>query len=98
MRTILLTLLVLASTLAAAEPRMASKKVLCDSTQAIFKTVVEDFEETPQWRGQGTQQATTVVLTVNRATGTWTLIEYREEWACVIAVGEGSSTKQGSGI
>jgi hypothetical protein len=77
---------------------MVDKKVLCDSTRDIFKTVVEEFKETPQWHGEGTGQDTTVVLTINKATGSWTLIEYRDQWACIIAVGETSGVRQGSGI
>ena len=78
-----------------AQSRTLNKPVVCDATATVFRTLVEEFKETPQWRGQNPQQGTSVVLTVNLTTGSWTLVEYTSITACVIAVGENSSSAWG---
>lgn len=81
-----------------AEPRTVNKPVVCNATEQVFRTIVEDFKETPQWQGVNPQQGTNVVLTVNLTTGAWTLIEYTTVTACVIGVGENSSSAWGTSI
>ena len=88
-------ILVLTASLAHAEPRRLNKPVVCDSTAKVFRTMVEEFGETPQWRGSTPEQGTSTVLTVNPKTGAWTLIEYTAVMACVIGVGENSSSAWG---
>ena len=78
-----------------AQPRTLSKPVTCDATETVFKTLTEQFKETPQWHGTNPQQGTSTVLTVNLMTGAWTLIEYTTVTACVIGVGENSSSAWG---
>jgi ABC-type uncharacterized transport system permease subunit len=96
MRTILTSLaLVAVVTTVIAEPRTLNKPVVCDATEKVFRTMVEEFKETPQWHGVNPQQGTSVVLTVNLTTGAWTMIEYTAVTACVIAVGENSSSSWG---
>ena len=80
---------------AAAETRRLNKPVICDNTEKVFRTMVEEFGETPQWRGTTPEQGTSTVLTVNPKTGAWTLIEYTSVMACVIGVGENSSSAWG---
>jgi ribose/xylose/arabinose/galactoside ABC-type transport system permease subunit len=81
-----------------AQSRTLNKPVVCDATETVFKTIIEEFKETPQWRGQNPQQGTSVVLTVNLTTGAWTLVEYTSITACVIAVGENSSSAWGVSV
>ena len=88
-------ILVLTASLAHAEPRTLNKPVVCESTEKVFRTMVEEFGETPQWRGSTSEQGTSTVLTVNAKTGAWTLIEYTSVMACVIGVGENSSSAWG---
>jgi len=90
-----LILVFMLTTLAHAEPRTLNKPVVCESTAKVFRTMVEEFGETPQWRGVNAQQGTSTVLTVNLRTGAWTLIEYTAVTACVIGVGENSSSAWG---
>ena len=90
-----LILAVMLTTLAHAEPRTLNKPVVCDATEKVFRTMVEEFGETPQWRGATSEQGTSTVLTVNSKTGAWTLIEYTAVMACVIGVGENSSSAWG---
>jgi hypothetical protein len=75
---------------AGAETYQRTKIVICDRPDAIFSQLAEQFEEQPQWWGQGSVQATQMVLTVNPTSGEWTLVEYTADWACVLAVGNKS--------
>jgi hypothetical protein len=95
MNKFLILALVLTASLAHADPRTLNKPVVCDTTEKVFRTMVEEFGETPQWRGVTAQQGTSTVLTVNSKTGAWTLIEYTAVVACVIGVGEQSSSAWG---
>jgi hypothetical protein len=79
-----------------AETRRLNKPVVCDNTEKVFRTMMEEFGETPQWRGATPEQGTSTVLTVNPKTGAWTLIEYTAVMACVIGVGENSSSAWGT--
>jgi hypothetical protein len=89
-------ILVLTASLAHAETRRLNKPVVCDNTEKVFRTMLEEFGETPQWRGATPEQGTSTVLTVNPKTGAWTLIEYTSVMACVIGVGENSSSSWGT--
>jgi ABC-type uncharacterized transport system permease subunit len=89
-----LALLAVATTVIA-EPRRLNKPVVCEATEKVFRTMVEEYKETPQWHGVNPNQGTSVILTVNLTTGAWTLIEYTTVTACVIAVGENSSSSWG---
>jgi len=97
MRTFLILAVLFTVTLDVhAETRRLNKPVICESTEKVFRTMVEEFGETPQWRGVTSQQGTSTVLTVNTKTGAWTLIEYTSVMACVIGVGELSSSAWGT--
>ena len=93
-----LTLVVMlaVTTTATAQSRTLNKPVVCDATQTVLRTIVEQFGETPQWRGSNPEQGTSTVLTVNPKTGAWTLIEFTAITACVIGVGENSSSAWGT--
>ena len=96
MKTFLILAVLFTVTLdAAAETRRLNKPVICDRTEKVFRTMLEEFGETPQWRGSTPEQGTSTVLTVNPKTGAWTLIEYTSVMACVIGVGENSSSAWG---
>jgi hypothetical protein len=95
MRTLTAGLLLTVAATVMAEPRTLRKQVVCDSTPKVLKTIAEEFEETPQWQGQNAQQMTQIMLTVNLKTGSWTIVEYNADTACVLAVGENSSSRWG---
>ena len=97
MKNLLTLVLVLAaSSTVAAEPRTVNKSVICDDKIAVFRVIGEDFKELPVWQGFNPIQRTELVLTVNPLNGAWTMIEYRDDWACIIAVGERSSSAWGT--
>jgi hypothetical protein len=98
MRILTAILLACTLTLANAEPQAVKKTVICADKIAVFEQLIKDFGEVPQWTGVSPTQATQVVLTVNLKTGAWTLVEYRDNWACILAVGEGSSSRWGTSV
>ena len=79
-----------------AESRTVNKQVICDSKQVVFQAIINDFEERPVWRGFNPLQRTELMITVNPKNGHWTLVEYKDDWACVIGVGENSSSAWGT--
>ena len=95
MRTLTAGLLLTVAATVMAEPRTLRKQVVCDTTKRVLSTITEEFEETPQWQGQNAQQMTQIMLTVNLKTGSWTIVEYNADTACVLAVGENSSSRWG---
>jgi hypothetical protein len=98
MRLISILLLTLLCVTASAEPRRLNKPVMCDDRDRVFTVIRDEFKETPEWWGASPEQGTQVVLTVNRTTGAWTMIEFTADTACVLAVGEKSSTAWGTPI
>jgi hypothetical protein len=96
MRTFSAVLSLLVAVTVMAEPRTLRKPVVCDDTERVLRTMTEEFGETPQWQGATSEQGTRTVLTVNAKTGSWTLIEYTAVTACVIGVGENSSSRWGT--
>jgi len=98
MRTFSAVLLLLVAATVMAEPRTLRKPVVCDDTERVLRTMTEEFGETPQWQGATSEQGTRTVLTVNPRTGAWTLIEYTTVTACIIGVGENSSSSWGTPV
>ena len=93
MKRSVIALVLLITVSVAAEPRIVNKPVTCDSIETVFRALVEQFQETPQWRGRTGN--TNIVLTVNLKTGAWSLVEYTATTACIIGVGENSSSAWG---
>ena len=96
MRLVLILLLAMCCITAAAEPRRLHKPVSCDATDTVFAVLRDEFKETPEWWAPSPESGTQVVLNVNRTTGAWSLIEYTPTTACVLAVGERSSSPWGT--
>jgi hypothetical protein len=91
MRKIALTFLFcLASSIANAEKFELRKVMICEKAEVVFDTLAKDFKETPLWVGKSDNN-THITLTVNKESGTWTLIEYDAMWACVFSVGQKGS-------
>lgn len=96
MRLILILVLTLLCVIATAEPRQLRKPVTCDDRDRVFAAIRDEFKETPQWWGVSPESGTQLVLTVNLTTGAWTMIEFTSTTACVLAVGEKSSSAWGT--
>jgi hypothetical protein len=65
------------------------KTVVCDKTQNVLDVIINGrYQETPMWGG--VDDNSRYSLLVNRETGTWTLIQFTKETACILGTGEGS--------
>ena len=98
-KTFIAVLLFTVFTVTYAQQRSHSKTVICDSSRVIFNSLADDYQESVVWTGNSPVQSTTVALFVNGSTGAWTMVEFKDTWACVLAVGLGSDkTRPGTAI
>ena len=88
----LLSLLVVIPLLTSAQsagPTAVEKTVICDKTQNVLDVIMNGrFKETPMWGGE--DETSRYGLLVNRETGTWTIIQFNKDAACVLGTGDGS--------
>jgi hypothetical protein len=79
-------------------PITLEKTVVCDKTQNVLDVIINGrYQETPMWGG--IDDNSRYSLLVNRETGTWTLIQFTKETACILGTGEGSrSMAQGKTV
>ena len=65
------------------------KPVTCSTLKNIVETLSGNYGEVPHWNGIGTHSK--YIMFVNPTNYTWTLVEYTDEIACVIGVGQKST-------
>lgn len=92
MRTLALAFLFcLISTIANAQIKL-DKPIVCDSATAILQIIKDRYQEIPVWIGS--QRQGIIMLTVNDATQSWTLLEIYDEVACILGNGNKFNTMQ----
>ena len=70
-------------------PTAVEKTVVCDKTQNVLDVIMNGrFKETPIWGGE--DETSRYGLLVNCETGTWTIIKFNKDTACVLGTGDGS--------
>lgn len=69
----------------------AHKPVVCDSTKAVIKFLSERYGEKPAWIAKSGDDDTFFTLFLNQKTGSWTLLQYTKETACVLGTGDSSA-------
>lgn len=69
---------------------VVNKPVFCSSLKIIIESVSGEFEEMPVWRGNDDKSK--YVMMSNSKTGTWTMIQYNDQIACVVGFGFNSRT------
>jgi hypothetical protein len=67
-----------------------NKPVLCGDTATVFKSLDKNFQEYPAWVGKDGANESRYSLFVNKKTGSWTLIQFTKDLACVIGLGDES--------
>ena len=85
MKKIILLLLLAVSTIACSKE--SSKPVLCMETKEMFDAIFEEYRETILMVFDQDSFPNKIVLTVNPATKTWSLVEYSTEIACLLGSG-----------
>jgi hypothetical protein len=86
MRLAILTILLVPFMAFAKEPILIDKKVVCLKTTEMFASIQSKYGEFPIWHGDADEGS--IVITANRITNTWSIIQYNEKVACLLAVGE----------
>jgi len=65
-----------------------TKRLKCSSTEYVFKLFKEQFDEKPVWLGRDKGTDTYITLLENKEKGTWSLIQYDADLACILGAGE----------
>ena len=64
-----------------------NKKVVCLDAKTLFESIRDSkYKEEPIWVGRLDDSTMTIVA--NKETGTWTLIQFNGDVACVVDAGE----------
>lgn len=90
MRSLLVALLLIPA-LAWAEPFRAEKPTVCDTIDAVMQHLTEKYNEVPVWNGRGAgkfDEGNSIMMLMNHSTKTWTIIQYNDKVACILAVGD----------
>jgi len=85
MKKIILLLLLAVSTIACSKE--TNKPVLCMEAKELFDAIFEEYRETILMVFDQDSFPNKIVLTVNPATKTWSLVEYNTEIACLLGSG-----------
>jgi hypothetical protein len=67
-----------------------SKSVVCDDARKVVSLIMERYKEIPMWTAQDGDKESRYMLLANPDTGSWTLLQYTPQVACVLGVGTGS--------
>ena len=77
-----------AVSVAFAEAIETTKDVLCDNKKELFDWIqTNEYQEKLTWVGDSPSSKTKLAVLTNNETGTWTIIEFDDKYACVISVG-----------
>lgn len=85
MKKIILLLLLAVSTVACSQE--TNKPVICLDAKEMFDAIFEEYRETILMVFDQDSFPHKIVLTVNHATKTWSLVEYNTEIACLLGSG-----------
>ena len=83
---LLLPALVLAETPQNQGPVIVDKSVACDRVEVVVSWLTEYERQKPMWVGS-TEGDSAVAIITNEKTGTWTVIEFNQEYACILSTG-----------
>ena len=86
MKKIILSLLLAVSTVVCSKE--THKPVVCMDAKEMFDAIFEEYRETILMVFDQDSFPHKIVLTVNPATKTWSLIEYNTEIACLLGSGK----------
>lgn len=79
----------LISTIAYAEPFEVKKTLICDKTATILNGLQNgQYKESPSWAGMASREDSSYVIMSNESTGTWTIVQFNAETACILGEGK----------
>lgn len=67
-----------------------TKKLVCENTSLIVEALMTKFGEKVIFAGDGTEddQGTKIILFMNKDSGSWTVIQMKNDVACFLANGD----------
>jgi hypothetical protein len=86
MRSLLLAFLFCLSSVANAQFQY-DYPIICDSTEKIITSLVDNYKETLTWGGKHISDNSVYSLWINEKTGSWTLLKMTPEASCILGVG-----------
>lgn len=85
-----LSLAVLSQT---SKPNTTKKEIYCDKTDTVISTLKsQDYQEIPVWLGKSEESLPNFTVFVNNETKSWTIIQFNNDVACVLGVGDKAVT------
>jgi len=91
-RVLVALIFCLTSTIINAQDIIKLKKpVECLNLKIILDVILNSFEEKLKWVGKDEPSQTNIALFVNNNNGTWTIIQYDKEIACILGIGQGGN-------
>lgn len=74
-----------------AQPVVVDNKMICNSTRIVLAEIAKsEYREVPLWVGEVSKESKVkLAIVANEKTGSWTLLQYNDEVACLMSVGEG---------
>lgn len=71
------------------EPVVINKPVVCDKIEVVIEWLKDkERNQKPFWIGQSTSDEIFYSVVLNEKTGSWTIIEFNRNHACVLGLGE----------
>jgi hypothetical protein len=97
MRSLLLAFLFCLSSVANAQFQY-DYPIICDSTEKIIKSLVDNYKETLTWGGRHINDNSAYSLWLNEKTGSWTLLKMTPEVSCILGIGVESKLLLGNPV
>lgn len=88
----------LTSSIANAQAFQINKPIICDETKKVIEALNESWNEKPIWVAQDGVDKSRYALFINQKTGTWTMLQFTPEIACILGVGDKSKLILGDAI
>ena len=68
---------------------IVDKRIVCDKTNTMFEVLMKgQAQETPIWGGINGDAKFS--LFINKETGTWTMVQFNKDVACILGHGDNS--------
>lgn len=71
--------------LAYAQPVTVEKPVICDTPKKVIESLTGTHQEKPFWIGNDGKSR--YVMLVNEDTGTWSIVQFNNNIACILGTG-----------
>jgi hypothetical protein len=87
MKNFLISVLLLPVLAIAQEPVIVEKSIVCAKASTLLNGLKDKYDELPIWIGQDERSRYSLFVS---KTGTWTLVQFSDEIACILGVGTDS--------